>query len=466
MTRHISFTPLLLSASILALAGGLPGLAQVAGGTAQLSTQGHDITDYLEDGLIYGGDQATRADLGKALEELQDSRLFQGQSDKIQNSIDYYTQRANDPSLKRAVQKDAAKNIKRLKLTDRLAAADKKVSLLEGARNMLNLMDFVSTAAKAAGHFAEGDSTGAAGVIAQDVTKKLSEGAGAAAGGFLPVPGSSAFGAYAGNKLYQDKIAPVVAKREQEVRDQEYRDRYLGKPWLRPVEVMDKDGKTRVLDDDLYVEKGTGVIKRRSPEAQKAFETHAKQVWKERQALGALHEQLRNGEISQERYDKMFADYAAHDRFAQWDPEGAAARIDAAEEMRKQAEDMANGEETEATEGPGKSLDEIAVRKVRASIVEESEIGTAIIGFEFYNVGALEEGYGAAAVHIQFKQLWPEETVINSTTTGTYSGGPNGVLSFTFDGTEVSCQVSGGRTITCQGTSGAISDPSAFANWP
>lgn len=192
---------------------------------------------------------------------------------------------------------------------------------LDMLTKVLDAIDLTSTLAKAAGYAAEKDATGAANTLFKEMTKKLME-AGASLG-LSWIPGGQLAGTLAAEGAFEEYVEKELDKREAAVREAEYKEKYLGKPWLPANEVMDDHGNVRTLDPDMYVEKGTGLVKRRSPEEQKLYEEGMHNRWLDGQRWGRIMQDLANGKIDQAKYDELRDDYANRDPNKPWNPDAA-----------------------------------------------------------------------------------------------------------------------------------------------
>ncbi|MGB8814689.1 MAG: hypothetical protein WCC57_16040 [Paracoccaceae bacterium] len=217
-----------------------------------------------------------------------------------------------------------------LREADKLAAesrdAANQSSWLNKLGHFLDVVEVVSTASKAAGYLAEGDATGASAVVAKDLTKKLAEVAGAM--GMSWVPGGPVLGAGVGEALHSKYVAPVIDANEDTLRMQEFKAKYLKKPWIPMVEVWRADGSIGVLDADMYVDKDTSTIRRRSPEEQARYEAALHVEWQDARVLLGLLDDLAAGKISREAYDQLLRDYINRDRTQPWDRAKAATHSD------------------------------------------------------------------------------------------------------------------------------------------
>lgn len=183
----------------------------------------------------------------------------------------------------------------------------------------LDAVNFVSVGAQGLGYLAEGDFKGAVGVVFQEGTKKIITGGGAAALSWIPGVGPF-LGSLAGDQFFSRVVKGEMEAYENGRRDSDYAQKYLNKPWLTPVLLMDENGKVTELEPDMYLDKTTGLVKRRTPEAQKAFEEGQRVKWQDGLEWGKIVTDLAEGKISEERYDQLLADYRNRDPLQPWDP--------------------------------------------------------------------------------------------------------------------------------------------------
>jgi len=226
---------------------------------------------------------------------------------------------ASDPKMSPGLRKEglaAAKDIREGIETQKQAGG-----AFQTLSKMLEVIDLTSTLAKAAAYASERDATGAANVLFKESAKKLLEGAGML--GMSWLPGGQLLGTLAGEKIYEDHVEKELDRREQEVREAEYKDRYLNKPWLPVNQVMDERGNVRTVDADMYVDKETGLIKRRTPEMQAAYEEGMKTRWLDGKRWMGVMQDLASGKIDQARYDELRESYRQRDPLKPWNPDAA-----------------------------------------------------------------------------------------------------------------------------------------------
>lgn len=268
-----------------------------------------------EDTLISVVDLATREPVGPALDGLisqteKAAELQKGLEAQVSTA-------ASTPGLSGAMkEKGKALVDESKKVREELA---KESSWLKGAKKALQIIDFVSTGSKAAAHLAEGDKTGAVTVIVDDACKKACAAAGAFGMSWLPGIGPIA-GSAAGEEFHTAYVRPGLDKREKELRDQEYRERYLNKPWLRKEQLMDAQGNVRELDHDMYFDRESGLVRRRPPAEQAKYEAQKHRDWLDSKKLSALHSDRMNGKIDEAEYQRAMSSYRNRDKSKPWDP--------------------------------------------------------------------------------------------------------------------------------------------------
>lgn len=211
MIRWISITTLLLGPAILQ--------AQIAGGTADLGpvvsvSPGQSNAAILDslNGIPDLVEPGTHEGTGKAIEVAQDAAQAKANLSNTQ------AKRASGVSGhgKRA-QAQAWKNDQA-----------RKAGYLDKLGKVLNVIDVVSTAAKAAGHLAEGDAIGAGEVIVSDLTKKGMATIGATIGTVFGGPMGGVVGAAGGEEIHKGSTGRLIAGAADAIRDQQARDAQLG----------------------------------------------------------------------------------------------------------------------------------------------------------------------------------------------------------------------------------------------
>lgn len=101
-----------------------------------------------------------------------------------------------------------------------------------------------------------------------------------------------------------------------------------------------------------------------------------------------------------------------------------------------------------------------------ASFMEYKNTVTTTITISFWNLGEFAAGYDRVTVHIT------DVASLNGATdsrngTGTFSGGPNGVLTLHIEGNTGQCRLVNGSTIMLpDGKTAVVQNPEAFKDWP
>ncbi len=112
---------------------------------------------------------------------------------------------------------------------------------------------------------------------------------------------------------------------EKKIRDQEYVQKDLNKPWLPENKALMSDGAVRTLDNDMYVDKVTGNILRRSTKEQQVFEANAHRIWMDNQKRKKIEQELmkmasdfKSGAINQEQYKELLTEYENKKRMGKY----------------------------------------------------------------------------------------------------------------------------------------------------
>lgn len=228
------------------------------------------------------------------------------------------------------------------KLSPELADAGKKVAaglrdseakqlaaagLSDKIADTLDFLDKYTLAVKTAAYLSEGDVTGAVNLWVKDTAKKLLEkvttlGLGKAGKwlGLKETIGAGLLGTLTGEVISENVIDAWLDRNEQAVRDAEYREKYLNKPWLPAQQVMDDHGNVHTLDPDTYVERGTGLIKRRTPEEQARYEDQQHTKWLDGRTWEGIMNDLASGKINAAQYEEFRSKYSSRDPSKPWDP--------------------------------------------------------------------------------------------------------------------------------------------------
>lgn len=420
-------------------------------------------------------DEATNKYI-KKLEDLNkkaDARLEQVEQEVAGSSIQLDWESANPeliPSIV-GIATSEAKNQAQGKFKDFLKenVRAKANQLKKGAGKFVDIVDFVSPLAKAGGYLWEGDRVGAEGVLVEEFSKKLCAAAGSGALSVIPVVGTK-IGGRIGEEAHNKFVKPRIQKGMQNQREKEAQDKHLGKsainPYLQPKSMMDADGNVRKLSaKDFYVEKGTGQIKRRSPDEQAAFERKMNIKWNDGKQINKLINRLENNEISKEEYDNVMAHYRNRDTSKPWDPgslsidESKEADIDEPEELTEP--------------GDGSILDYVNPIKLTAkgyskddmSSGDYKNIVTNNFTMTFWNVGSMAPGYENASIKIK-SEFSGHSDVVENTFKGVFSGGPNGTFTMNLEGETYIWKLVNGSYLVAQDTKLNVTNPGAFKNWP
>ena len=410
--------------------------AQVSNDTALLSSEGGELSDIYWKGTPAVTDFVTKGFAGKTVEETaKASAAYAAYLDKMNAEL---VRLKNLPNMDPALSSEAQRYIDKNKST--ATKLRKNPNWLKKVGNVLKVIDFVSTAAKASAYAVEGDSSGAVAVVVEDIVKKTAEAAGAL--GLSWIPGGQVAGAYLGEKAYGEYMAPALDAHEKRVRDSEWRAKYSSKPWLPSVSVILKDGTVQTLDPDTYVDKTSGLIRRRSPSDQEIFEATAKRKWKNGTKLLNLEKLRDQGEIDPETYDKILKDFRSHDPNELWKPDLVGLGL-------------AN------FDGPTDDINGIEPQRVTASgAYVDDWIGSVTHVVTFWNVGAQVEGKGTVTIVSSYDGD-------RDVATGTFSGGPNGTFSFaTEENGIVTFPLVNGYSIPLpRETTLTVQNPHAFDDW-
>lgn len=438
----------------------------------------------LENGVLAGGDFVTSAPFGEVLVALKDASL--------KDAAVYKT-------LSKEITKSGAKGLRarwqappaalaetRRKINAEISALDRQAEraakqggFLSKLGTALEILDFVSVAAQGAGYLYEGDATGAVGVVANEVAKKTAEGVGALATSF--VPGGSVFGAWGGNKAWETYIKPVIDKREQDLREADLARAILNKPWLTPKSFMDSTGRVRDLGADQYIERGTGLIRRRPPQEQADFERTEHIKWRNHKIMEEVQQDYAEGKISDAQFSELQANYRSRSPAVPWQPPGYSTPWFEA----RDDEDDEGDKDTTATQSPSAADAEAVVAVVlpialsatgsfSESFKDHADVITTF-EFAFWNLGAFSPGYEQAVLRVTSSHDDSQSLI------GHFSGGPNGTLTFTDeDGVTETFRLQGGTQLIANlkrlindGTAleaitltMPLSDPGAFKGWP
>jgi len=228
----------------------------------------------VEDVARKGMDVATRDDVGKAAEE-------------IGNLLDGQTQTVN-------------------KATD--GAKKGGGSVVGKALDNLNLFN---TGVKALTYASEGDAAGAFNVLIKEGVKKTTGAVLQWAGSIVPGVGN-VIGGTANEELNSRYIAPFLDRWADRARMKEAEKKLLG--WDLPGDrIMDSRGNVRELPPDMYLDPGSGLIKRRSPAEQKARETAMRRAYnaegRSQHPLSVAQRRLSAGKIDDKEFNRICRDW-------------------------------------------------------------------------------------------------------------------------------------------------------------
>lgn len=104
----------------------------------------------------------------------------------------------------------------------------KKAGWLKKLGQAINVIDVVSTGAKAAGHLVEGDAIGAGEVVVNDLVKKGTAAIGAILGTAVGGPFGAVVGSGAGEELHNATTGQWITKKADDIRNQQAKDAQLG----------------------------------------------------------------------------------------------------------------------------------------------------------------------------------------------------------------------------------------------
>jgi len=453
--------PMLAALLVTALTGMDPVFAQdVAGGTKDIGGPGESGSwgDVYQEQVPALTDMATKEFWDPAINEMADGCEENARTlEDLATKINKRAGSKAGKNLPAGLSKKGRDLVKESKKHSKSYRA--KSGFLKKAGKFLKMVDFVSSGAKVAGYLAEGDMTGASGVFLDEASKKLCAGGGSAALSWIPVVGQTA-GAAAGEEFHKNYVRPEIEKRENDLRESEYKDKYLNKPWLAPTTIMDSKGNIRELPSDMYYDRNSGLVKRRSPAEQKAYERKKYIEYKDAKKLNRLIDGLAKGDISEEEYDEALDNYRDRDKSKPWEPPSWLEESEATEE-----------EEGEA--GDGSILNYVHPVKLTAKGSEEMDlsagefenVATTTITISFWNVGNMAPGYGSATVNIKTK-FSGHPAVEERTCKGSFSGGPNGSFTINCEGETQKMGLVNGSHIDAGDVRLTVSNPGAFKDWP
>jgi hypothetical protein len=311
VTRH----PRLAGATILALlALAAPSSAQLSSDTPTLSGQGGKVSDLYNEGVPAVTDALTHDFNGGALEDF--TRAAHADVKTLGETRKSLLKLAANPKMSSEL---AAEGLKAAAENEAEAqGAASQAGFAQKLSKVLDVIDLVSTTSKASAYATEGDFSGATKIIVGEMTKKLMEGA--AMAGLSWMPGGQFVGALAGEQAYEAKVEPILAANEKALRDQQYADTYLGKPWLPEHTRIDQDGNVHVMAPDEYIDRDTGNVQRRSPEDQAAYEAQQHIKYRDSLQWAQIMKDLAAGKIDAAHYDGLLTSFRERDTTKPWDP--------------------------------------------------------------------------------------------------------------------------------------------------
>jgi len=312
--------PLLMTgaavAAVAALVALAPLAAEISGGSASLNQPPASVsqvwapdTGAWMDNVSTDSNQAIFKDL---------ARQFTADANQQRALAARLYELASNPKMSPELKREGLRKAVELQISS--PGTEKAASYAEGVGKLLQRMNMVSTGMKALGYVVEGDFTGAAAVLAQEASKNAMAAGGGLAGSWLP--GGQFVGANLGEYAHEEYIKKAIEAYENAIRDKAYTDKYVGKPWLVPQVILDRDGTVRALPPDQYMDK-QGVIRTRSPEEQVAYEKQAALDSMNARRWAEIERDHAAGKISPEQFAQLRGQFAMRDRTAKWNPLGA-----------------------------------------------------------------------------------------------------------------------------------------------
>ena len=351
---------------------------------------------------------------------------------KLNKSIQTKSSKASGyvTSKKTQTKLDNLKNKAKLSGKQQSQAAA-KTNFLSKLGKVLNALDVVSVAAETTGYLSTGDTTGAAGALVRGGVKKGAEAGGALAGSFIP--GGSIAGAWAGGQAYTEYVEPRINEIEDAVRDEQTRQKYINKPWYTPQPYMDSNGNIKYFAENEYMDKKTGTIYTRSPEEQKEYEHQQRVNWNNQNTLQKLDDTI-------------------------WNPEADT------EQEAPPATEPATTDELIAQIAPVQVKASTTVHEIIGEIAGKPLVVKTTFTFTFWNLGAYAPQYSKVRLDVSSFLIGttPDKNVMS----GTFSGGPNGVIRIQSDDETILFQLNNGTELIGKGMTIPVSNPAAFANWP
>lgn len=336
----------------------------------------------------------------------------------------------------------------------------------------LEVINIVSVGAKAAGYAAEGDFDGAAGAAVDEIAKKVTTGLGM----ILTTPAGPAgpiVGAALGEEFHDKVTRRAIESNVSELRTQHAKDRMLNSG-IPETQIMTNYG-TKTLPPEMYVDSETGLVKRRTPEQQKAYRELIGQDIQDARAsdhpLSVAQREFEAGKITEAEFNRRVNEYnkptRSTDEYEKYKIKKS--RIQTKIEKMLPPKPMPG-----IPKDAERVLERVIPAKMTASTVTEADLGTwaqeNIVNFkitiQFWNLGSYAPGYDKATMTVTsaFSVGGKEET---HTFEGTFSGGPEGRFEFYTGDEKIRCQLHNGTTISIPDSPPAsVSNPEAFKEWP
>lgn len=343
-------------AAVIAIA---PLAAQISGGSANINQPPASVSQIWVpdsgawmDNVSSEGNQALFKDL---------ARQFTADAGQQRALAARLYELASKPGMTPELRREGLREAVKLQISS--PGTERAAGYADGVAKVLQRMNMVSVGMKALGYVVEGDFTGAAAVLVQEGSKSALAAGGGLAGSWAP--GGQFIGANLGEMAHEQYVKNAIDAYETAIRDKAYAEKYIGKPWLTPQVILDRDGKVRALPIDQYMDK-QGVIRTRSPEEQAAYEKQAATDSASAKRWAEVERDFKAGKISPEQYAQLRGQYAMRNRAVKWNPQGAgnceaAANDPAVQELlsiTKRLNAMAGGIQSEAikTEAQAKAM--------------------------------------------------------------------------------------------------------------
>jgi len=363
------------------------------------------------------------------------------------------------------------------------------------SRKLGDFLEAVNVAAAFAqdrGRSNEGEGAGRGSLLVDEGAMKAAAGLAGAVGSIVPGVGCMA-GETLGEFVHETSTQPILELNAGAVPAREPEEGNTG-PEIQGERIISWDGSIRTLSPDLYPDPGTGYIKKRTPEEQKAYEEKFREETRKTAAsnhpMDRSARDLKEGKSEQSRVDGVGGDFnkPAEEEHQQGKPEPAAGMAEGGEAMpdtgisgraacgqeeTKPAPGEEKGPSTPPTQGSVEILKSIQPMQVTASAVYEEDFSSAdfknilttTVTVSFWNVGALTTGYdGAVCTKQAVSSLHRTEEVTRCS--GTFAGGPDGTFTFVCEGSTLQLRLQGGEMIRMGELTLRVHEPEAFADWP